>query len=530
MLNLLLKDFKLMFSGSAKFSERIISAAFTVLFIGCFVAVEWFVFSGIISKISDVAGAKESFLCVFLFVITVLSTVSCVMSAKKLFFDPKDVELLSNRPVKSGQIISSKLVLLFLVQTSAAFMFEYPLFIAYGVSEGMPPLFYFTALFYPALSFVTEAGVALLAVYPVYLVSCALKNHPLIKLFIASAVMAGLSIAYSSVLEIFVNLVSNNGMAGLFTSENMANLKKFKEFAFPVNVLMSVFISKKGYSLLVYLLISSIIFAAGLVYAVFSYNYVRNVNFAAKRKSKERKLRILSVPKSLVKKELSLIFGNSENIFSYTGLIIIQPFLLCMVLKSINTAFNSGAMTYYINFIPGFVAFTDAFFVMVFSTTIASGANRFISMEEKTVKNMKTMPVNLHLQLAVKSGLPFVLSVVSLFVSIAVLLAAGVIGFASASFCLLLGICALALYYVASLYEELKIRRAKSRKTLISSAVSYLLPTVFAVFSAILAYSGINPYVCFAVGSALYIGLAAAGAFIVYKKSGRLFLELEAIN
>ena len=103
-------------------------------------------------------------------------------------------------------------------------------------------------------------------------------------------------------------------------------------------------------------------------------------------------------------------------------------------------------------------------------------------------------------------------------------------GFDSASFCLLLGICALALYVVASLYEELKIRRAKSRKTLISSAVSYLIPLLFAVFSAILSYSGISPYVCFAVGSALYMAMAAAGAFIVYKISGRLFLELEAIN
>ena len=101
MLNLLLKDFRLMFSGSAKLSERIISAVFTVLFIGCFVAVEWFVFSGIISKISDVAGAKESFLCVFLFVIIVLSTVSCVMSAKKLFFDPKDVELYPIAPYRA---------------------------------------------------------------------------------------------------------------------------------------------------------------------------------------------------------------------------------------------------------------------------------------------------------------------------------------------------------------------------------------------------------------------------------------------
>ena len=75
-------------------------------------------------------------------------------------------------------------------------------------------------------------------------------------------------------------------MAGLFTSENMANLQKFKDFAFPVNTLLSVFISKKSLSLLVYLLISSFIFAAGVVYTVFSYNYVRNVNYAAKHKRK----------------------------------------------------------------------------------------------------------------------------------------------------------------------------------------------------------------------------------------------------
>lgn len=530
MLNLLLKDFKLMFAGSAKLSEIIISAVFVALFLGCFVAVEWFVFRGIINKIGNVAGAKESFLCVFLFVITILLTVSCVISAKKLFFDPKDVELLSNRPVQSGQIIASKLVLLFLVQTAAALVFEYPLFIAYGVSEGMPPLFYFTALFYPALSFITEAGVALLVVYPVYLISCALKNHPIIKLIIASVVMAGLAYAYSVVLEIFVNLVAHNGMAGLFTSENVAKLEKFKEWAFPVNSLLSVFIWKKGSSLLMYLLIASFIFAAGVVYTVFSYNYVRNVNFSLKRKNKERNLKSLSVKQALIKKELSLIFGDSENIFSYTGLIIVQPFLLCMVLKSVNATFNSGTMLYYSNFIPGFVAFIDAFFVMIFSTTIAGGANRFISMEEKTIKNMKTMPVNLHLQLIIKAGLPFALSFISLLISVIVLIAAGVLGFAAAAFCLLLGGCALALYDEASLYEELKIRRAKARKTLLSSAVSYLMPVLFAVISAVLSYFGVNPYVCFAIGSALYLALAAAGAFIVYKKSGRLFLELEAIN
>ena len=530
MLNLLIKDFKLIFSGSAKLSQKIISAVFTMLLLACFVAVEWFVFRGIISKISDVAGAKESFLCVFLFVITILLTASCVMLAKKLFFDPQDVELLSNRPVQSGQIIFSKLVFLFLVQTSAALLFEYPLFIAYGLSEGLTPMFYFTALFYPALSFVVEAGIALLLVYPVHLITSALKNHPLIKLLIASVVMACLAYAYATVLDIFVNLVSNNGMAGLFTSGNMANLEKFKAWAFPVNLLLGVFIGKNSLAFLIFLLVAALIFTIGIVYTVFSYNYVRNVNFSVKRKTKERKVKNLSVKQALIKKELLLIFGNSENIFSYTGLIVIQPFLLCMVLKSLNTAFNSGTMMYYINFIPGFVAFIDAFFVMVFSTTIASGADRFISMEAQTVKNMKTMPVNLHLQLIVKAGLPFTISFASLFISVVVLLAAGVLGFASAVFCLLLGACALALYAEVSLYEELKIRRTKARNTLFSSLVSYLIPVLFAVISAILSYLGISPYVSFVVALALYIGLVAAVGVSLYKKSGQLFMELEAKN
>ena len=96
MINLLIKDFKLMFSQNAKKSEKILSAVFVAIFVLCFVAVELFIFTMIINKVSTVAGGKEAFLSVFLFIITVLMTVSAVFSAKKLFFDPEDIEMLQD--------------------------------------------------------------------------------------------------------------------------------------------------------------------------------------------------------------------------------------------------------------------------------------------------------------------------------------------------------------------------------------------------------------------------------------------------
>ena len=206
MINLLIKDFKLMFSQNAKKSEKILSAVFVAIFVLCFVAVELFIFTMIINKVSAVAGGKEAFLSVFLFIITVLMTVSAVFSAKKLFFDPEDIEMLSNRPVKSRQIIASKIIILFLTETVSALVFVYPLFIAYGLKDGRTALFYFTSLFYPAFSFLAEAGIALLLVYPAYLVSKFLKNRPVVKIIIASVVLGALAYFYSKALELFVEL------------------------------------------------------------------------------------------------------------------------------------------------------------------------------------------------------------------------------------------------------------------------------------------------------------------------------------
>lgn len=529
MLNLLLKDFRLLFGKKTSLVKKLVSAALLLLLAGCFVALETFIFIGVLGKISDIEGAAEAFLSIFLFIITVVTVISGVFQAKKLFFDPLDIELLSVRPVKNGQIIASKLVMLFLTHYVAVMAFSYPLFVAYGQMRGFSPVYYYRALFYPALSFLFETGISLVFVYPVWLISRVLKNKPIFKLVMAIAVMAALAYCYSVALNLFTTLVAQNNVMSLFTQENVEAMVTFKEYALPVNFLTDIFIAKSTKAFLIYLSISLGIFLFGVCITVFAYNYVRNVNFTAAPK-KERKTQVLSVKKALVKKELTLIFKDSDYIFSFTGLLVVQPFLLCLVIKAMNAVFNSGTMMYYTTFLPGFVPAVDIFFVTIFSTTIAQGASAYISMEKQTVKNMKTMPVSYKEQLLVKVAIPFLLSATSLLISLIALVAAGILKSLTALFALITAVISLVAFDAASLIEELSIRHAKPRKTLVSSAYSYFCPIFFAIAVVILSFLGINLYVCYLIALVVIAATTVPVALKIKRRAADLFLDLEAVN
>ena len=113
MLNLLVKDFKLMYSREKKLSKRILSTLITIIFIGCFIAIETFFFIAILNKITNYNQAPLAFMTLFLFIISIILMITNIFQAMKLFFNKKDIEQLSNYPVTNGQIIFSKLIFLF---------------------------------------------------------------------------------------------------------------------------------------------------------------------------------------------------------------------------------------------------------------------------------------------------------------------------------------------------------------------------------------------------------------------------------
>lgn len=530
MLNLLLKDFKLMFGSKQNLSQRIISAILTVLFFVIFVVVEVFLFKTILQTIGDMEGASSAFLTVFLCITTVIITVSGLFNAKRLLFDDKDIEQLSSRPVTNGQIILSKLLYLFFLHYVTSMMFEYPLLFAYGGMLSKSPIYYFTALFYPVATFFLEAGIALLLVYPLWLFSKLLKKHFLLELGVLLVVIFGLALAYSYVLDLFIKLVSQNGLSLLFSEASLAKLIKFEKYAFPVNFLKDIFIEKARAAFFPFALISLGIFGMGITVAVFAYNHVRNIAFSQKAATKKHTYKPVSVTKALIKKEISLIAKNSDYIFSFTGLLAVQPMLLTFVVKSMNATLSAGTIQYFAALVPGLKDYVDILFVMLFTVIINQGANSYITMEEKTIKNMKTMPVPFPKQLLIKVAIPFLMSLLSLSVSTAVLCISGVTSFKISLFAFIVSGALLFIFDVVSLWEELRIRHGKPRQTMYSSLLTYVLPIIYVVSAIILSYKGVSLVATLFGGLAVILVIGAAPVVIIFKKAGELFLNLEAIN
>ena len=530
MLNLLVKDFKLMYSREKKLSKRILSTLITIIFIGCFIAIETFFFIAILNKITNYNQAPLAFMTLFLFIISIILMITNIFQAMKLFFNKKDIEQLSNYPVTNGQIIFSKLIFLFLNHFITSTMFVFPLFISYGVIMKSSMLFYYVALFYPVFSFFIEVGIALILVYPIWLAIQYLKKHPIIQFIVSISILFIGVFIYSRVLNVFVDLVSNNELTSLFSKDSIENFINLRKFQVPINFLTDAFISKRWGRLIPFMLIAVGFFVLGLVITVNAFNYVKNITFSINAKVVEKEYKQISPTKALIKKEFILLTKSSDYVFSYSGLLIVQPFLAYLVISALNTIFNTGSFVYFNLVVPNFLPLIDVLVIMMFTLIISSGANQYIQMEKKTIKIIKTIPINPVKQLLIKMLIPCILSFISLVITLLVLLISGEISFMTFIFAFLLTTVILVIFDIISLKEELNIRHNIPRKTTISSLYSYLLPFLYIGVAILLAILKVPVVIGYLGGLVIFVLLGLPHFLDVKNNINSLFLDLEAVN
>lgn len=530
MLTLLAKDFRLLFGKNKSLSKRILTFILLIIFIGCFVGIEVFLFIMILRKISEYDKAPLAFMSLFLFIISLLLIIFNLLNALKLFFDEKDIEQLSVHPVSNSAIIFSKLVFLFITHYVISFIFIYPLFVAYGVMMAKNIAFYYLGLFYPLLAFFFEMGIALILVYPAFLLKKYFKKHLLIKFIITLILMFMACYFYAKVLNIFIEMLAGNGLDNLFTVSSINKFINFRKYQIPLKFLTDLFIEKKGRSFISYLMISGIIFILGLTITIISYNNVRNISINNKIKNNEKPLKIVPETTALIKKEIILLTKNADYTLSFTGLLIIQPFLAYLVIKALNTIFTSGMFAYYISVVPSFIPLLDVLILMLFTVIIHQGANQYISMEKKTIKLMKTLPVKANKQLLIKILIPYLLSVISLFITILVLLISKTINLKVFLYGFILVILLLSITTIISLKEELSIRNNHPRSTFLSSFYAYFLPIVYFLLTAFLSFMGISLDISYLMGILILIILGIPFVIYLIKKANKLFMELDVIN
>ena len=530
MLNLLVKDLKLLlFSDKSSLKAKVFSLLFSFIMIASFIAIETFLFVMIINKVKDFGNPTPQILTIFLFVISILMIFVDLFAAIKLFFNEKDIEQLVKYPVTNEQIILSKLIFLFVSHFFTSTMFTFPIFIAYGSIAGKTPVFYYLTFFYPVLSFLFEAGLALIFVYPVKLLLDYLKKHTLLQFISAMLLLVGLSYLYSEVLSMFMKLVLNNSLTLLFTEESIVVIKEIASNLIPISFLAQVFL---GVSLkfLPYILIALGVFILGLIIAIMCFSYFRNLRFTSRPKERKKDLKVRGIKSILIRKELTLLFKDSGNIFSFTGLLIIQPFLMYLILTALNGVFTSGTFAYYLLVIPNFIPLLDIVLVMLFTLIINSGANNYITAEKYTIRIMKTIPVSVGTQMFIKVMVPFVCSSLSLIVSTLVLYLTNVIDLQMFIVATVLTLVLLLVFELVSLKEELAIRMNKPRSTFLSSLYSYLLPISFFIVTVLCSYFEINLIYAYGIGllAICLLGLP----FIIKIKSKTIsnFMDLEHVN
>ncbi len=531
MLSLIAKDFKLMFANKSGLKEKIISLIFGVVVGLMFIAIETYVFYTIINKIKVYQNAAIPFFTIFLFIISVIMIFFAIFNTKRLFFNEEDARYLASYPISNAKKVLSKLVFLFAMQYLMNLVFTVPLFVAYGrIFNQLTLNFYYKIIFYPLFAFIFEAGVAFIVVYPYKLISDFMKKHVIVQLVVTIIIAFGLTYVYGQLLNLFITLVSSNRLDSLFTVDVIDTVTDLSKNLVPVNFLVQIFIKGSGKHLLSYISISCGVFLLGISFLIYFYHNFTNFVNNDKSKSHVRELRVRSVKMALIRKEFIVLFKDSNYLYSFTGLLAVQPFLSVLIIKSINTVFASGTMGYYISLIRNFLPLLDILIMMLITLIISQGANQYITMEDKNIRVIKFMPVKIKTQLSVKVLIPFILSAVFCFISYLSLLISYSISVTTFIFGLLLTLLLLAIVDIVSLFEELKIKRNKPRSYFLSSIYSYVLPIIYFIVTIICSFYNVNIYIVYTFGIIIFVLLSLPFVINMKSKVTNLFIELEVSN
>jgi len=409
-------------------------------------------------------------------------------------------------------------------------MFVYPLFISYAILIGKGVWFYYLGLFYPIFSFLLEIGIALIFVYPYYLLQRYLKKHIVLKFISTLVVLFVVSILYSIILNLFINFIAGGNTNQLVSASFITRITNIQKFEIPLKYLVEAFINRKFVLLLPFTAISLGIFIMGASICIFTFNYVRNVNVNTNVKKNIVEPKLVSPTKALIKKEFVLLTKNSDNMASFTSLLIVQPFLAYLVIHALNAIFSNSFFSYYTVAVPNFIVIVDILLVMFFTVMISQGASQYISMEKKTIKVMKVIPINYSKQMFIKMVIPFVMSFASLIITLLVLLIGKVINFPTFLIALVLTSLLLILYSIISVKEELSIKHKKPKNTVLSNTISYIVPIVFGGLCILLNFLGVNIYLCYLFTVLFIIALIVPFSIYLGMKLNSLFQDLDMVN
>ena len=529
LIELLHKEYKENFSTSDKPFKKVMKIIGGIIGLALLIALEVFIFFRLDAKLTQFSKyGSLDFLILFLVILLCVSIISSVIKGRGIFYKKVDSAITLRLPLDYDSVIASKTIIIYLNNLFLNIIISLPLLITYGVIQGMKttviPQYYVLCILYPIIISFFSCGVVLL-ILPLYnKIYNFLKKYFSLQIIVASILVIGLCFLYQQVLNLFVNLLNDAQFDSIISEGFINTLREIIVYFFPVSGLVNVINFNNSTS---NLLISLGVVLGTLIIGFFAngafYNRYLKKEFSSDHKNTKSKKRagfckVLPLKKALLRKEFVLLFRNSNYIFSYTSLLVMQPFLAFAVISSLNKLMYSNMQMLLVYF-PELINGINVVLLLLFSSVILSSALDYYSREESCLKVVKTIPIDPYLMSKIKLIIPTVFSVFSFVLTLLVLLIAKEITVLCFFITLIEGLLIQGCLSLGGLYIDLYKLDDSSNKNIsfLSTVISLVLPLTIFALHVLMMYFGVSSALIY-ISQILLIGILFVVLLISFNK------------
>lgn len=484
---LLLKEVKQnSFLAKKGIIKKIMSILSSIVLLGLFITLEVILYINIFDKVNVYTNLNDSLLIILLFILFIFGIFTNVGFAYSAFFkNEKEKIILGTSPASTFDIIYAKCINIYFKSLIYVFSTIFTLSVAYGIKSEVDFVFHVLMFFASiVISFLCEMF-GMILVVPFKEIRKLLTRFKIISFIVMIIVLIAFSFVYGGILNLFVNLIRNDDIGSLFTTERVEFLNSVSKYLYPIFNMVDF---AKCNEMNVNFVISLAFMIFSFVFAIFILNkylgayYHGAIDKKTSKKSNTYSIKLTSINNALIRKELSLALSNNEGIFSYISLVILQPFVVFSVISAVNLIFSTGNLNYISTLFPSIFLTVDVLLILLFLAVINTTSTMSLVKERSTLIVMKTMPVSYFKQLLFKALVPTIISSVSYLITLVVLVSFGEISFIEFAFLIVVGLLSIILLNVLSLFNDLKSRGASS---LLSLILGFVLPFILVAVGAL---------------------------------------------
>ena len=532
LLNLVLKELKNTSIISRIKKGNIFGTILSIILSLGFVVLEVVVYSMLSNKLKKYEGATDAFLVVFLFAVTVILIFYLSIIVGKSLYNKEDNTILLTKPIPPYINTLSKVLYIYIKNVGTNYLITVPILLAHASNTFVMPRIYFLILLYPIIISIFETGLAYIISIPIHEISKFLNRHNYIKMALSAIFSVGFCFIYYYILSTFLTLVRDNNILSIFSESTIASFKEISKFLVPTSLYIEV-LSENYESLLILLGISLGVFIIGTVFGSNIYLYNLKNTKETKRKYKEKEYELVSVNKALLHKELKILFEDSSSSFSYSSLLLAQPFLTVLVVLAMNTIFSTGMLSFVTSYFPYVLQLIQILFVILFAAFINTSASLAISREHNCLRILKTIPVSYRKQILIKIAVPFAGTLIMTSISVLCLILLKQISLLNGLLTILYALTLCLLLELISIDSDLRHpvnMKDDNSKSSLTTLGGTLLPILEIAIMFFLNYLGLPFFVSFFIAYLLLI--VALVPFILYFKKyvAKRFVALEMRN